>query len=385
MIDHSIFDQDPLPFALVKESELDHNIASFASYCRERHLDLAPHVKTTMSRQIFERQLAGGAWGATVATVAQARRAMEWGARRILIAAQVTDQAGLRELVGASSNGVELFSWVDSPEGLKLIERTHERSGSDRPVRLLIELGHERGRSGLRDDLAAAELSEAVASSASCELWGVAAFEGTVAGGRAGVGEVDTLLGRMIDLDARLRADGLFAAAPSVLTVGGSVFFDRVAEHAAKVSRDTGRVVLRSGCYVTHDCGIYDELSPLGSGGADVLRPALEVWGAVISVPEPGLAIANIGRRDVSFDAGLPLVVRRRAHENEQMEKLLDPLEITALNDQHAFIADPRSKLTVGDLIGTCISHPCTTFDKWRELALVDTNYRRVGTLTTEF
>ena len=49
------------------------------------------------------------------------------------------------------------------------------------------------------------------------------------------------------------------------------------------------RVVLRSGCYVTHDHSDYAGPAPLtGQVEEPGLIPALEVWSEVISVPEPG-------------------------------------------------------------------------------------------------
>src|SRR5690349_18027373 len=60
-----------------------------AGWCEQRGVELCPHIKTTMTRPIVERQLAAGAWGVTVATVRQAGVALGWGLRRILIANEV--------------------------------------------------------------------------------------------------------------------------------------------------------------------------------------------------------------------------------------------------------------------------------------------------------
>ena len=76
----------PLPLAVLKQSALIHNVQWMQTFVRERGIDLAPHGKTTMSPQLFRRQLDAGAWGLTFATVAQARLGVMAGARRILIA-----------------------------------------------------------------------------------------------------------------------------------------------------------------------------------------------------------------------------------------------------------------------------------------------------------
>jgi D-serine dehydratase len=63
-----------------------------------------------------------------------------------------------------------------------------------------------------------------------------------------------------------------------------------------------------------------------------------------------------------------------------------DGYRVTALNDQHAFMkADAPNTLAVGDMIGCTISHPCTTFDKWRFLPVVDDDYNVVDAVTTWF
>ena len=386
-----LLDMAVMPAALIHEPALQHNIDVFSDYCRERDLELAPHVKTAMSEEIFVRQSAAGAWAATVASAEQAEAARRWGATRILIASQVVDPGSLKLILRAQEEDpdLELYLWVDSMAGLGLLEDASRQLGAGTPLRVLVEMGHGGGRTGCRGGAQALELAGAVAASPAAVLAGVSAFEGTVAGEGQAEQLVDDLVSEAVATLLAMKDEGLIGSSPAVLTMGGSVYFDRVASGTSELPRDEVTVVLRSGCYVTHDCGIYDELSPLGSRGTGSLQSALEVWGAVISTPEPSLAIANFGKRHVSFDAGLPRIVRMRpaaagGSNAAGAIRSLD-LEVTALNDHHAFIQDPQGTLQVGDLVGACISHPCTTFDRWRRLVLVDDDYRQVGVATTEF
>ena len=65
----------PLPLAVLERDALAHNVAvDAAAYARSRGIDLAPHGKTTMSPQLFRRQLDAGAWGITFANVSPAAR-----------------------------------------------------------------------------------------------------------------------------------------------------------------------------------------------------------------------------------------------------------------------------------------------------------------------
>ena len=97
----------------------------------------------------------------------------------------------------------------------------------------------------------------------------------------------------------------------------------------------------------------------------------MHVWARVVSRPEPGLALLDAGKRDVPFDLGLP----EPQLAADTLGGPARPLagEITAVNDQHAFLRlDPDTALDVGHVVRLGLSHPCTAFDKWREIPVVD-------------
>jgi D-serine deaminase-like pyridoxal phosphate-dependent protein len=123
------------------------------------------------------------------------------------------------------------------------------------------------------------------------------------------------------------------------------------------------RVVLRSGCYLTHDDGAYADVTPLRA-----LQPALELWSHVLSCPEPGLAIAGFGKRDAPYDLGLPIPREIRGRTRRPAAGLA----IEALNDQHAFVRDEHAALRVGDVLVCGISHPCAAFDRWPLIPVAD-------------
>ena len=191
-------------------------------------------------------------------------------------------------------------------------------------------------------------------------------------------------------LAVELDAAGLFAqVAEVIVTAGGSAFLDRVIADLAtpwRLSRPV-RTVLRSGCYLTHDAVHYKEVSPFGSRLADAgpLEEALEAWGAVLSLPEPGLALLGFGKRDVPHDLELP-VPRLVKRQSAGPRPLKAGASITVLNDQHAYMKIPGGEeLAVGDLVGCGVSHPCTAFDKWRLLPVVDDDYNVLDAVLTYF
>ena len=106
----------PLPLAVLKREAIEHNLSWMQARVRGWGIDLAPHGKTTMSPQLFSRQLDAGAWGITFATVTQLAVGVAAGARRALIANQVVsdqDLAGLQQLLHEHA-GLRVVFLVDS-------------------------------------------------------------------------------------------------------------------------------------------------------------------------------------------------------------------------------------------------------------------------------
>ena len=388
------------PVALLRRAAVEANITAMQQWCDQRNVVLAPHGKTTMAPGLYQRQLKAGAWAITVASPAQARVALGVGAPRILIANEVTDTAGIRWLgaIRRDHPKVGLFCYVDSLDGVALLESGLAPTLPDGTrLDVLIEVGVWGGRAGTRDEATAVAVARAVAGSSHLRLAGISGYEGVIGAAAdaaaaeqsAGVREFCHRLRRLAD---ELHQDGLIRATPErpmVLSAGGSVFFDDVA--AVLTGRQDGLagppavVVLRPGCYVTHDHGLYSRVTPAARGGdGPDLTPALEVWGRVISRPEPTRAIIDVGRRDISYDHELPRALWRRPTAGGPASGLT--ATVIALNDQHAFLDLPGGEsLAAGEWVGFGISHPCTTFDKWNVLLLLDESGRVVEELETFF
>jgi D-serine dehydratase len=106
----------------------------------------------------------------------------------------------------------------------------------------------------------------------------------------------------------------------------------------------------------------------------------------VQSLPEPGLAILALGKRDASFDMGLPVPLKQhRPGSAAVVEDIRGSAEIVRLNDHHAYMKFARLDLAVKDRIAVGISHPCTTFDRWEYLYIVDDRYDLTSVLRTFF
>jgi D-serine dehydratase len=91
-----------------------------------------------------------------------------------------------------------------------------------------------------------------------------------------------------------------------------------------------------------------------------------------------------MGKRDCPYDYYLPTPLRRYRAGETDLD--LSSCTITRLNDQHAYMRfESGMDLRFGDMIASGISHPCTAFDKWRFIPIVDDEYNVVDGLITYF
>jgi D-serine dehydratase len=385
-----------VPIALLKREAVDHNAAWMRGFVEKYDIALWPHGKTSMAPTIFGWQIAQGAEWLSLASATQAHVARQAGVNRILIANQVVNRFDLEYLAREVTldPNFEVMCFVDSVEGVQRFADALEQAGCPRNVGLLLEIGAPGGRAGVRSLDDALAVARAVAANAHLSLVGLAGYEGIYTPkDPESVEKVDRYLARVVEMARSLDAERLLVGEQIILSAGGSKFFDRVAIQfgAARLSRPI-KTVIRCGCYLFHDVGIYEEAmqgvyqrDPIA---ADLgrLRPALEIWAQVQSRPEPTRAIVAMGRREASYDAGLPVPQLWCRPSPGARANSLSGHRVAALNDQHAFLDMPAdSPLEVGDLVGFGISHPCTVFDKWQMLCVIDRDYLVTEIVRTNF
>ena len=314
--------------------------------------------------------------------------------RRALIANQVMAAADLDGLVETllEHAGARLLFLVDSLAQLELIEAWfHARGDGPAALEVLLEVGLEGGRTGCRSHGMAVALARRLRSGLATRLVGIECYEGLWATGRDAEDQALTqgLLRRVAEVALECDQEQLFEDDEIVVSAGGSAIFDLVAPLLTPRLSKPVRGVLRSGCYVTHDDGNYKRYLAamdrrLGCGHG--LQAALQVWALVQSVPEPGLAILTAGKRDCSYDIEMPIPVRWCRRGAAAAEPAPASWKVSAMNDQHAYLRFGGDAVPqVGDRVGLGISHPCTTFDKWRWMAVVDERYDVVDAIATHF
>ncbi|WP_422397290.1 alanine racemase [Sphingopyxis kveilinensis] len=387
------------PFAVLRRSALENNDAWMARFINAMpDVVLCPHGKTTMAPQLFDRQLRSGAWGITCATMAHLRSYRRFGVPRVLFANQIVSEADARWLAIelCEDPGFDVAVFVDSPAGADLLAAAATEVGLDRPIPLLLEIGVGSARTGVRSPESALDLARHIAVRDGVALAGIATFEGVLPGGTDEAMEphVASLFDLVEEVSVRIGGEGLFrSGAPVILSAGGSRFFDMAASRLQAIDPGNDKlVVLRSGCYISHDAHHYEvafQRLLQRRGAAPVegrLENALQVWASVQSRPEEAWAFANIGKRDISHDIDLPVVLSGW-RDGRAFDAARDAgIRVDRLSDQHAHLAlPPAADLRFGDHLAFGISHPCTTFDKWRFLYEVDDEDRVVDIIATFF
>ncbi|TDO49362.1 D-serine deaminase-like pyridoxal phosphate-dependent protein [Kribbella sp. VKM Ac-2527] len=375
----------PTPLLTLSAPGLEHNVATMARWCAEHGVELAPHGKTTMAPALWARQLDAGAWAITLANGFQLGVARAYGVHRVIVANSLISPLQLRWIADqlAADETFEVLVWADSVrtvEQLEAARATHVQPGA-RPLDVLVEVGGDGGRTGARSAETALAVAQAIAAASTLRLAGVAGYEGAIARGadEAGLEHVRAYLRQLAAVHVRLAEDDLYDAdVVPVVSAGGSAYFEQVAQVLGPLAETGARVVLRSGAYITHDDGTYRQVSPLGSHprtDGDRLIPSIHGWVRITSQPEPGLAIFDAGKRDLPYDEGLPEPQLLRPRTPGESPRTVAGLTVPKMNDQHGFLRfDPTGEapVVIGDELRVGLSHPCTAFDKWGLIPVID-------------
>lgn len=379
-----------LPTAVLYRDKLLHNQQWMRQFIAAYKLNLAPHGKTTMAPRLFDLQLQGGAWGITLATAHQTLVAYEHGVRRVLMANQLVGKPNMAMIARLlRDHAFEFYCLADSAAQVEQLGSYF--SAQQQTLNVLIELGVPGGRAGVRDDRDLHELLFALSHwQNSLRLSGIEVYEGVLDNEPA----IREFLQRACAVTQQLITTGRFQRQTPILTGAGSAWFDIVAEEFTRANfSQPVELVLRPGCYLTHDVGSYRKAqermhhsNPVARDLGPGLQTALHIWAYVQSIPEPTRAILGMGRRDAAFDSGLPVPALHYRPGAEAPRPTPSHWAVTKLMDQHAYLQiEPGDDLRVGDMLASDICHPCLTFDKWRVLPILDASYNVIDLVQTFF
>lgn len=378
-----------LPAAVIKKSALQNNISWMQRYADARGVSLAPHGKTTMTPWIFNAQQDAGAWAIGVGSVWQANAAMASGIQRVLMVNQLVGKANMQLIsqIKKDHPSADFICCVDSLENAHTLSAFFAQR--QQTLDVMIELGVQGGRCGCRGTKAALALAQNVAQLPALRLRGLELYEGVLHGDNPQP-QVETLLQAATQLACEMEK---YVEGEFILTGAGTVWYDVVCNIWLAASKPAHcRIVIRPGCYITHDNGIYAQAQQQLVArdriacdlGGDLIS-ALELVAMVQSVPEAGLAVVNFGKRDCAFDAGLPQPIAH--YRNGNALPFANPsMQSVGIMDQHCMLQLAAGcDVQVGDILVFGTSHPCLTFDKWKTLLLIDDEYNVLEELETRF
>ena len=386
VIGQSLLGDVSLPAAAIFDSQLASNIAWMQRYADEHGARLAPHGKTTMTPALFRRQLDAGAWGITLATAVQCAAAFEHGVTRLLMANQLVGTPNMAIVADLIERGADYCCLIDSAANVETLNRFFGERGLT--LQVLVELGVPGGRCGVRDASALASLVDAIAAAPALVLCGIEGYEGLI-GGEQAADDVRRYARRLVATLRELMDAGAFADRKPIVTAAGSQWFDLIAEAFDQTDlRERCTPVLRPGCYVVHDHRLYrDAMAEVKARHPELegeLQPALAVFAHVQSLPEPRLAVVAMGKRDISCDPDLPIPLQ--LHRSNEPARPLRHCAVRKVMDQHTMLVIPDdADLRVGDIVSFGASHPCLTFDKWRQILRVDDELHVLEAMPTFF
>ncbi|MGC1299720.1 MAG: amino acid deaminase [Alloacidobacterium sp.] len=379
-----------LPSAVLYEDRLMHNLDWMQQFITAHGVKLAPHGKTTMAPKLFQMQLQKGAWGITLATAHQSLVAYQHGVRRILMANQLIGKENMAIISRLLRDpALEYFCLVDSAPQVDQLGEFYSVRGQR--LNVLLELGVTGGRSGVRDQEQLESLLAALSRwRNSLVLSGVEIYEGVL----DDEASIRAFLHWAVVVTRKLAEEKQFQNTSIILSGAGSAWYDVVADVFSTARfEDTIEIVLRPGCYITHDVGAYrDAQSKILQRDSVAHRmhpgllPALHVWAYVQGMPEARKAIIGMGKRDVAFDAGLPSPALHFRPGDTEPKTSPSHWTLTKMMDQHAYLhIGMQDDLQVGDMIAFDISHPCLTFDKWRTVPVLNAQYQVIDVIQTFF
>ena len=302
-----------------------------------------------MAPDLFKLQIEQGCWGISLATIPQVITAHEQGVKRIILANQLIGAYHF-ELIAdlLSQDSLYFYCFVDSIENIHSLGRYFSQRKIS--LNILLEIGVEGGRCGCRDFGDINTFVEAIAQYDVLRFSGISFYEGVIHGDNAAE-EVETFVNNVSVLTNQLAKDKAFYSDEVIITGAGSAWYDVVAKQfIANLDENINfTAIIRPGCYLIHDTGIYQEAqqevlerSQLACDISGELTSSLELWAYVHSVPEDGLAIIGLGKRDVAFDAGLPTPQLYYRPGNETPISVNDKWQVSQIMDQHCMLKTPR-------------------------------------------
>ena len=324
------------PAALVDVDRMRANLARVSSYAREHGLAWRPHVKTHKSPALAAEQIAAGACGVTVATLAEAE-VMAPVADDILLAYPPVGAAKLSRLAALPAD-LRLTVALDSAEALGGLSGALP---ARRRVGVLIEIDLGMHRVGVQSPADTVALARVATGSRGIEYRGIMFYPGHVRSAEALPREIAALSEHLRRHLEALRAAGL---EPEVVS-GGST---PTLWHSHEIA---GLTEIRPGT------NIFNDRLTAGMGACAWEECAYTVLATVVSTSVPGQAVVDAGAKALAKDGP--------AGEGGGYGALLERPEVvvSSLSEEHGILDLSRTdwRPRIGDRVRVVPNHVCVS------------------------
>jgi D-serine deaminase-like pyridoxal phosphate-dependent protein len=345
----------PTPCMVVDLDMFKANVKHMAETAKANGINVRPHVKVHKSVDVAKHQVAHGAIGLTVATIAEAELFSGAGIKGVLWTKQPVGINNIQRAVALSKKDPTFMLVTDDPQVVDWLEEAASAHNAKLRVAVSVYAGMER--QGIEGGKPALELAQKVASSKRMQFEGFMAYSGDAAhteGFEARrKASMEVLAGVRESRDLAKKA-GL----PVNIMSGGST-------GTYNIDHETGLNELECGTYVFMDT----EYFIVGGKDGDMKRyndwqPALTVMATVDSQHHPNIVTTDYGNKALAKKSdevkGMPwLTVGVQGAEygalkwkdGEQAPKLGDRVEIYCTNLDQSTNAFDRYYIAQGDRI----------------------------------
>lgn len=350
------------PAVLLDLAKLEANLLSMQQLAERHGVALRPHAKTHKSLEIARRQMALGAVGLTVATIAEALVFIKDGIKSITISRPLVTPGGFDRLFAEQAvAGADLRIVVDSPEGVQVAAAKAAEANIRLDVLIKIDVGLHR--CGVDPDtIAAIELATQLVSASHLDFCGILSHAGQVYAVEAREVAVEIAEAERTTM-LRVR-DELVAAGIAVSEVSvGATPTVLAAESFAGITE------IRPGNYT------FLDLLPIKVGVVDHADVSLSVLATVIS-KNADFFITDAGSKTLTSDTGGHGMASAQgfgvAYPSEHYLSPDHALVVAGLSEEHGKLVRRDFDLPIGAKVRIIPNHSCPVANLAREYVVLD-------------
>jgi 3-hydroxy-D-aspartate aldolase len=166
----------PTPCLVLDLDRFEANLDKMSRFAAERQIALRPHAKTHKCVNLARRQLAKGAIGICVATIAEAEVMSRAGIRGLLITGEMVGEPKISRLMRVVSQAPDTMVVIDNPENVPQLQTAAATAGITLTV--LIDLDIGQNRTGIQPGDPALQLAERISDAKNLRLAGICAYAG---------------------------------------------------------------------------------------------------------------------------------------------------------------------------------------------------------------